>query len=82
LILFSASSGNGRCSALASSKGARIQTSRSSSDVKITGIALGWIAQSEIAHPNESITRAKVLSIVYLNRVLSSAMSLQGPRAI
>ena len=36
------SSGNGRCSAFASSQGARIQTSRSSSVVRITGIAL-WI---------------------------------------
>ena len=35
------SSGNGRCNALASSHGARIQTLRSSSVVKITGIALG-----------------------------------------
>ena len=37
-----ASSGNGRCSAFASSHGARIQTSRFSSVVRITGIALGW----------------------------------------
>jgi hypothetical protein len=37
----SASSFSGRCSALASSQGARIQTSRSSSVVRITGIALG-----------------------------------------
>jgi hypothetical protein len=35
------SSANGRCSALASSHGARIQTSRSSSVVRITGIASG-----------------------------------------
>jgi hypothetical protein len=33
----------GRCSAFASSHGARIQTSRSSSVVKNTGIAFGWI---------------------------------------
>src|SRR5712675_1811070 len=39
----SASSGSGRCNALASSHGARIQTSRSSSVVRITGIAFGWI---------------------------------------
>lgn len=39
----SASSGNGRCSALASSHGARIQTSISSVVVRITGIAFGWI---------------------------------------
>jgi hypothetical protein len=32
-------SGNGRCSALASSHGARIQTSHSSSVVKMTGIS-------------------------------------------
>jgi hypothetical protein len=37
-----ASSGNGRCNAFASSHGARIQTSHSSSVVRITGIALGW----------------------------------------
>jgi hypothetical protein len=41
--ILSASSGNGRCTAFASSLGARIQASRSSSVVKITGIALGWI---------------------------------------
>lgn len=34
-------SGNGRCSAFASSQGARSQTSRSSSVVRITGMALG-----------------------------------------
>jgi hypothetical protein len=39
--IFKASSVNGRCNAFASSHGARIQTSRSSSVVKITGIALG-----------------------------------------
>src|SRR5262249_4149194 len=38
MTTLSASSGNGRCSAFASSHGARIQTSRSSSVVKITGI--------------------------------------------
>ena len=38
----SAPSGNGRCSAFASLHGARIQTSRSSSLVRITGIALSW----------------------------------------
>jgi hypothetical protein len=42
-MIFSASSGRGRCSAFASSAGARIHTSRSSSVVKITGIAFGWI---------------------------------------
>jgi hypothetical protein len=44
--IFSASSGNGRCNAFASSQGARIQTSRSSSLVRITGIAFGWIAST------------------------------------
>jgi hypothetical protein len=38
-----ASSANGLCSAFASSHGARIHTSRSSSVVRITGIALGRI---------------------------------------
>jgi hypothetical protein len=42
----SASSGNGRCSAFASSQGARIQTSRSSSVVRITGMALGCIGST------------------------------------
>jgi hypothetical protein len=37
-----ASSGKGRCNAFASSQGERIQTSRSSSVVKITGLNLGW----------------------------------------
>ena len=41
LTIFIASSGNGRCNALASSHGARIQTSRSSSVVKMTGMAFG-----------------------------------------
>src|SRR5882724_11113007 len=44
--ILSASSGNGRCSALASSHGARIHTSRSSSVVRITGMALGWIGST------------------------------------
>jgi hypothetical protein len=43
--IFSASSGNGRCSAFAS-QGARIQTSRSSSVVGITGMASGWIGST------------------------------------
>jgi len=43
MTISSASSGRGRCSAFASSHGARIQTSRSSSVVRITGIAFGWI---------------------------------------
>jgi hypothetical protein len=37
---------NGRCSALASFHGARIHTSRSSSVVRITGIAFGWIGST------------------------------------
>jgi hypothetical protein len=41
-----ASSSNGRCNALASSHGARIQTSHSSSVVRITGIAFGWIGST------------------------------------
>jgi hypothetical protein len=41
MTILSASSGNGRCSALASSHGACIQTSRSSAVVRITGIAFG-----------------------------------------
>jgi len=40
MTILSASSGNGRCKAFASSHGALIQTSRSSSVVRITGIAL------------------------------------------
>lgn len=36
----------GRCSALASSQGARSQISRSSLVVKITGIAFGWIGST------------------------------------
>src|ERR1700744_6491409 len=43
ITILSASSGSGRCNALASSHGARNHTSRSSSVVRITGIALGWI---------------------------------------
>ena len=48
MTILSASSGSGRCSAFASSHGARIQTSRSSSVVRITGIALGWIGSTTV----------------------------------
>lgn len=47
------SSGDGRCSAFASSQGARIQTSRFSSVVKITGIALGWIVATMLSVPRQ-----------------------------
>jgi hypothetical protein len=43
-------SGNGLCSTLASSHGARIQTSCSSSVVRVTGMVLSWIG-SMIALP-------------------------------
>ena len=46
MTILSASSGNGRCSAIVSSQGARIQTSRSSSVVRITGIAFGCIGST------------------------------------
>ena len=46
ITILSASSGNGRCNAFASSHGARIQTSRSSSVSRITGIAFGWIGST------------------------------------
>jgi hypothetical protein len=46
ITIFSASSGKGRWRALASSHGARIHTSRSSSVVRITGMALGWIGST------------------------------------
>jgi len=41
ITIMSTSSSNGSCNAFASSQGARIQTSRSSSVVRITGMALG-----------------------------------------
>src|SRR6202000_3115571 len=44
--ILSALFGSGRCNALASSHGARSQTSRSSSVVRITGIAFGWIGST------------------------------------
>jgi hypothetical protein len=46
MTILSASSGSGRCNAFASSHGARIQTPRSSSVVRITGIAFGWIGST------------------------------------
>ena len=46
ITILSASSGKGRCNAFASFHGARIQTSRSSSVVRITGIAFGWIGST------------------------------------
>ena len=45
ITIFSTSA-KGRCNAFASCRGARIQTSRSSSVVRITGIALGWIGST------------------------------------
>ncbi|TCR07360.1 hypothetical protein EDF70_1011334 [Neorhizobium sp. JUb45] len=52
-------SGSGRWRALASSQGARIQTSISSAVVRITGIAFGWIGfttefGSQVRKPNSS----------------------------
>ena len=44
--IFRVSSANGRCNAFPSSHGARIQTSRSSSMVRITGMTLGWIGST------------------------------------
>ena len=44
--IFNASSENGRCSAFASSHGARIHMSHSSAVVRMTGIALGWIGST------------------------------------
>ncbi len=41
--ILNVSSANGRCSAFASSHGARIQTSRSSSVARMTGMAFAWI---------------------------------------
>ena len=46
MTILSAPSGSGRYNAFASSQGARIHTSRSSSVVRITGIALGWIGST------------------------------------
>jgi hypothetical protein len=55
-----ASSGNGRCSAFASSHGARIQTSRSSSVVRITGIALGCIGSTTAFGDGVGLTKQRV----------------------
>jgi hypothetical protein len=46
ITILIASSDNGRCNAFASSHGARIQTSRSSTVVRITGMAFGWIGST------------------------------------
>jgi hypothetical protein len=46
ITILSASSGTGRCSALASSHDARIHPSRSSSVCRITGMAFGWIGST------------------------------------
>ena len=45
MTILSASSGS-PCNAFASSHGARIQTSRSSSVIRITGMAFGWIGST------------------------------------
>jgi hypothetical protein len=51
------SSGKGRCNALASYHGARIQTSRfSSAVVRITGIAFGWIGSTTVCEAGEQIS--------------------------
>jgi hypothetical protein len=44
--IFNASSGNGCCSAFASSHGARSHASHSSAVVSITGIAFQWIGST------------------------------------
>jgi hypothetical protein len=59
----SASAGNGRCNDFASSHGARIHTSRSSSVARIVGTALGWIGMTSafgavVRKPNETSMRA------------------------
>src|SRR6202000_2169488 len=46
MTICSALSGRGRCKTFASSHGARIHTSRSSSVVRITGIAFEWIGST------------------------------------
>jgi hypothetical protein len=46
--IIKSASGRGRCSVLASSHGARIQTSRASSVVSITGIALSWADSNRV----------------------------------
>src|SRR6201999_887715 len=46
ITILKVSSASGRCSAFASSHAARNQTSRSSSVVRITGIAFGWIGST------------------------------------
>ena len=61
--IFSASSDNGRCSALASSHGARIQASRSSSVVRITGMALGWIGSTTAFGTVEGGSLAEILVV-------------------
>src|SRR3954451_21744447 len=48
MTIFSLSSGKDRCSSFASSQGARIQTSRCSSVVRITGMAFGWIGSTTL----------------------------------
>jgi len=63
---FNPSSGNGRCKAFASSHGARIQASRSSAVVKITGIALGWIDRRG---------KIDILDVEGLREVPTSAMN-------
>jgi hypothetical protein len=51
ITILSASSGSGRCEALASSHGARVRTSRSSSVIRIAGTAFGWIGSTTpLAH--------------------------------
>jgi hypothetical protein len=52
-----ASSGKGRCRAFASSQGARIQTSRSSFVVRMTGMALGWMGATALG----SVVRIQTL---------------------
>ena len=58
MTIQSASSGTDRCNALASSHGARIQTSRSSSVVRITGMPFRWIG-STTAFGEKAIDRMR-----------------------
>jgi hypothetical protein len=66
VTIFSASSGIGRCSAVASSQVVRIQTSRPSSVVLITGIAFASVnhlvgAFSEMGHSRRAPIRPTAL---------------------
>jgi hypothetical protein len=85
MTILSASSGSGRCNAFASSHGARIHTSRSSSVVRITGMAvvdqpkLPWLALGSRRRLSSGMRASKGTSDRSANDAARCAAHAVGP---